>query len=68
VTTLERETLTRWRGGAARIHYGRCDDCGRIRDDDGKPLLVARQERCRNFQCVGCYSLRPTGFAARRIA
>jgi hypothetical protein len=65
-TELERETRIQWKGGAARLFYGRCDDCGRVNDDDGRALLVARQAGCRKFQCLGCYSLKPTGLAARR--
>lgn len=68
MTAAERATLVMWKGGAARLQFGFCHDCGRRRDDDGKPLLVARQEGCRTFQCVGCFSLRPTGNARKRAA
>jgi hypothetical protein len=68
VTTLEQELRVRWKANAARLHYGACEDCGRTRDDDGRPLLVARQERGRRFQCLECFDRRPTGAAARRAA
>ena len=48
---------TLWRGGAARgPFFGSCDRCKRNRDDDGRPLLVARQERSRLFLCLGCFA------------
>ncbi|MFL5954818.1 MAG: hypothetical protein ACJ76I_12000 [Gaiellaceae bacterium] len=66
--SLELATLVEWKSDAARLQFGFCGDCGRNRDDDGKALLVARQFGCRTFQCVSCFSLRPTGNAARRAA
>lgn len=53
--SLERRT---WKAGAARLHFGSCDDCHRVAGDDGRPLLVARQERCRLFLCFDCYFAR----------
>jgi hypothetical protein len=47
-----------WKLPAARLHFGTCAGCGRIRDDDGRPLLVARQERCRHFLCFPCWARR----------
>ena len=49
----------RWLGGAARVHYGRCDGCQRVRDAAGRPLLVARQERARRFLCLLCFEFGP---------
>lgn len=47
-----------WKDGAARLHFGVCGKCGRVRDDNGKPLLVARQSRARRFLCFECASPR----------
>ena len=48
-----------WARTAARgPRFGRCDRCGRLRDDDGRPLLVARRQRCRQFLCLSCFSAR----------
>lgn len=52
---LERAAKTRWLKDAIHVHYGRCDECGKIRDGDGKPLLVARQPRARKFYCLPCF-------------
>jgi len=49
-----------WKTGAARLHFGSCDHCHRVAGDDGRPLLVARQERSRMFLCFEC-------FVARRL-
>lgn len=48
------ETLRLWRGNAARLQHGVCEGCGA----GGQ---VARQERSRKFQCIGCFALNPTG-------
>lgn len=40
-----------WKAGAARARFGRCDRCGRLRDEEGRPLLVARQRCCWSFEC-----------------
>lgn len=53
--SLERRT---WKAGAARLHFGSCDDCHRVAGEDGRPLLVARQERCRLFLCFDCFLAR----------
>jgi hypothetical protein len=45
-----------WTTRAARLHFGVCQACGRDSDSDDRPLLVARQERCRNFLCLDCWS------------
>jgi len=60
-TTLERAVVELWKGGAARLHHGECDDCHRVTDDDGRPLQVARQERARLFLCVECWNIRTAG-------
>ena len=65
LSPIERAVRDRWLGGAARVHYGRCDDCQQVVDENGKPQLVARQERCRRFQCLTCFDLNPTGGARR---
>lgn len=43
-----------WKGSAARLKFGRCDGCGRLRDDHDKPLFVAKRERARRFLCFDC--------------
>jgi hypothetical protein len=53
--TLERVALDHWLANASHVHYGLCDDCRRHRDDDERPLLVARQERSRRFRCLRCW-------------
>ena len=60
LTPLEREARRRWRANAARVHYGRCDGCGRVRDEEGDLLLVARQPRAREFLCLLCFEFGPS--------
>ena len=55
LSPLERDALDRWRAGATHVHFGLCADCQRTHDDDGKPLLVARQARSRRFLCLSCW-------------
>jgi len=43
-----------WRANAARWHHGVCDDCDAA-------TMVARQLRARRFQCLACFTARPTG-------
>jgi hypothetical protein len=59
--SLEAITRDQWLSNPAQLYFGRCDDCKRTHDDDGRRLLVARQARSRRRQCVGCFSLDPTG-------
>lgn len=40
---------------AVDMRFGRCDRCGRVRDDDGKLLYVARQPRRAKFECLECF-------------
>jgi hypothetical protein len=54
----------RWKAGAARLPFGACADCGRVRVDDDRPLLVARQERARRFLCLRCWLEQPRRRAA----
>ena len=56
---FERAARERWLGNAARVHYGRCEGCGRHRDKDDRPLLVARQPRARRFLCLDCHEFGP---------
>ena len=67
IRLVEDVTLARrmWKTGAARLHFGSCHDCQRTRDADGRPLLVARQERCRLFLCFDCFLARRGG--SRRL-
>ena len=59
--TLEVESETdaalraRWKSGAARLHFGLC---ARWREENGRPLLVARQEHCRLVLCFRCWQAR----------
>lgn len=55
---LERQAKMLWLGGAAHIHYGLCHRCRRVRDENGVPLLVARQTRRREFECLDCWDQR----------
>jgi hypothetical protein len=55
MSPLEKAAAEQWRAFATHVHYGRCDSCGRVRGDDGKALLVARQPRSRKFQCLPCW-------------
>ena len=56
MTKLERALRGRWLAEARQAYFGRCDVCGRVEDDDGKPLLVARQRRRRDRECFPCYA------------
>lgn len=55
---LERAARRSWLDNAAHVHYGICNGCGRHRDENGKPLLVARQPRRREFECLECWDAR----------
>lgn len=46
----------RWKANAVRLHFGVCESCHRHHDDDGKPLMVARQARAQRFLCFDCFS------------
>jgi hypothetical protein len=53
------EARVQWRGGAAGGPCaGKCGRCGRVRDDTGRWLLIARRERERVFEFFACYALR----------
>lgn len=47
-----------WLRYASHVHFGLCDRCGRVRDAADSPLLVARQERRRKFECFDCWDAR----------
>lgn len=55
LSPIERAARNAWIGGAARVHYGRCESCGHVTDENDRPLLVARQERARRFLCLACW-------------
>ena len=55
-----------WKAKAARLHFGACAHCGRARNDDRRPLLVARQERCRRFLCFDCWRRTRTPLSTAR--
>lgn len=56
---FEQAARGRWLGNAARVHYGRCDGCDETRDQDDRPLLVARQPFARRFLCLECFEFGP---------
>jgi hypothetical protein len=55
---LEETVRVQWKADATHIYRGRCDHCGRTYDDDGRPLIVARQPRRRDRECLACYDER----------
>jgi hypothetical protein len=59
LSKLERQAHHRWLANASHQHFGRCDSCGRTRNDQGRPLYVARQERSRKFECFDCWEFGP---------
>jgi hypothetical protein len=58
LSELERLAWALWLVNAVRQHYGRCGTCQRTKDDDGRPLYVARQPHRRDFECVQCWEER----------
>lgn len=58
LSLLERQARRLWLENAAHVHFGRCSACGRTHDEQGRPLLVARQNRRRTFECLDCYEER----------
>jgi len=55
MSQLELTAHRRWLADASHVHFGRCSRCDRVRESDGKPLLVARQARARRFLCFVCW-------------
>ena len=45
-----------WLDGSAVIdwRYGRCESCGEVRDEDGRPLFVSRRIR-HGWECFKCW-------------
>ena len=64
MTTLEEAARHAWLEDAVRIYFGVCSVCQRARDENGRPLLVARREHARIFRCLECFDQRE----ARRAA
>jgi hypothetical protein len=58
LSRLERAARALWLESASHTHFGLCDGCGRTHDDEGRPLLVARQNRRRMFECLRCWEER----------
>lgn len=58
--TSQVETLAKrtWLGEADHVHFGMCRLCYRTHDENGKPLLVARQPRRPLFECLTCWEAR----------
>jgi hypothetical protein len=54
-TSLERRARALFHALPYR-QYGRCSLCGRVRDDDDRPLLVAARVRGA-WVCLGCWDL-----------
>lgn len=59
LSELERAARQAWLEHATHVHFGRCHGCGRVRDENGQPLLVARQPRRRAFHCLTCHEFGP---------
>jgi hypothetical protein len=54
----DRRLRAQWKAGAARLHFGSCNHCAATEAEDGRPLLVARQDRSRHFLCFPCWASR----------
>lgn len=57
-SAVERAQRVAWQRGALQLYRGRCDVCGRTRDETGALLLVARQARQRKRECIDCFDER----------
>lgn len=57
-TSVERIVREQWLGNAVQAYFGRCDTCGRTRDDNERALTVARQPRSRLRECLECFDER----------
>lgn len=57
MSRLERAARHAWLANAVDQRHGRCSSCGRTHDENGKPLLVARQPR-RDYECLPCWDAR----------
>ncbi len=58
MTTLEKQLRAMWLGNAEQAYFGMCDKCRRVRGEDDKPLLVARQPRRHDRECIQCFDAR----------
>jgi hypothetical protein len=65
---LQDVTRRAWRVNAAQFYFGVCDVCAATRDAAGAPLLVARQPRRTQRECLDCYTSRTTRPRRRRRA
>ena len=65
MTDFELQAKIAWKLYAANIRFGLCATCKRTHNDDGTPLLVARQERCSRYECLACWDL---GEAVQEVA
>ena len=52
---FERAAREQWLAWAVDSRYRMCDTCGRVRDDENRLLLVARQPHSRKFCCISCW-------------
>jgi len=55
---VERRAQALWVDRSRQLYFGRCDVCGRIKNENGRPLLVARQARRRERECFQCWDER----------
>lgn len=51
---VDEDARRRYFANAAWTGHRHCDSCGRLHDDDGRPLTVARRERSRRYLCADC--------------
>ena len=52
---IELKAREQWLVFAVDQRYGRCERCGRVRNEEGKPLYVVRQSRSRRYICLPCW-------------
>jgi hypothetical protein len=50
---LEQTARRIWLESGAYQHYGRCDRCGRVRDENDRPLFVVGKRR--RMLCLDCF-------------
>ena len=61
--TLEAAARSAWLAEATQAYLGRCDACGANRTPDGRHrLLVARQPRRTERECLPCFDARISGY------
>lgn len=58
MSAVELAAREAWKRNATQYYFGRCDVCGDVEDQDGRPLLVARQPHRRERECIRCWEAR----------